>query len=46
MSQTVTLKQVTWDQGTLSGIVTVTPALTKNFKSFTLSGLPRAEIYL
>jgi hypothetical protein len=39
-TQTVTLKQVTWDtgQGTLSGIVTVTPALTKNFKSFTLSG--------
>jgi hypothetical protein len=39
-TQTVTLKQVTWDtgQGTLSGIVTVTPALTKNFVSFTLRG--------
>ena len=41
-TQTVTLKQVTWDtrrQDTLSGIVTVTPALTTNFKSFTLSTL-------
>jgi hypothetical protein len=40
-TQTVTLKQVTWDQwgqDTLSGIVTVTPDLTRNFKSFTLSG--------
>ena len=40
--QTATLKQVTWDtrgQDTLSGIVTVTPALTTNFKSFTLSTL-------
>jgi hypothetical protein len=41
-TQTVTLKQVTWDtwgKDTLSGIVTVTPALTTNFKSFTLSTL-------
>jgi hypothetical protein len=40
--QTVTLKQITWDtwgQDTLSGIVTVTPALTRNFKAFTLSTL-------
>ena len=41
MSQTVTLKQVTWDQrgqDTLSGIVSVTPALTTNFRTFMLSG--------
>ena len=41
-TQTVTVKQVTWDtwgQDTLSGIVTVTPALTTNFKTFTLSTL-------
>jgi hypothetical protein len=41
-TQTVTLKQVTWDtrgQDTLSGIITVTPALTTNFKSFTFSTL-------
>jgi hypothetical protein len=38
MSQTVTLKQVTWDQGTLSGIVTVTPALTTRPIAFELRG--------
>ena len=41
MSETVTLKQVTWDQwgqGTLSGIVTVTPALTTRPIVFELSG--------
>ena len=41
-TQTVTLKQVTWDtsgKDILSGIVTVTPALTTNFNSFTLSTL-------
>ena len=41
MSQTVTLKQVTWDQWgkeTLTGIVTVTPALTTRPIAFELSG--------
>jgi hypothetical protein len=37
-TQTVTLKQVTWDQGTLNGIVTVTPALTTRFRVFELNG--------
>jgi len=39
--QTVTLKQVTWDQwgqGTLSGIVSVTPALTRKPTAFELGG--------
>ena len=41
MSQTVTLKQVTWDQwgqDTLSGIVSVAPALTTRPIVFELSG--------
>jgi hypothetical protein len=41
MSQTVTLKQVTWDQwgqDTLSGIVSVAPALTTRPIAFELSG--------
>ena len=41
MSQTVTLKQVTldtWGQDTLSGIVTVTPAITTRPIVFELSG--------
>jgi hypothetical protein len=40
-SQTVTLKQVTWDQwgqDTISGIVTVTPALTTRPLAFELGG--------
>jgi hypothetical protein len=41
MSQTVTLKQVTWDtwgQYTLTGIVTVTPAITEKPLHCELSG--------
>jgi len=41
MSQTVTLKQVTWDrwgQYTLTGMVTVTPAITERPIVFEVSG--------